>query len=64
VQKEVTAAGNVRFVAEATDDGHADRFWAFALAIHAASNPAAQIEFQSDGAGAARDHDLAGFMHG
>lgn len=33
VQKETTAAGNVRFVAEESDEGaHADRFWAAALA--------------------------------
>lgn len=37
VQKLVTAAGNIRFVAESTPDGHADRFWALALALHAAS---------------------------
>lgn len=37
VQKTVTAAGNIRFVAESTPDGHADRFWALALAIHAGS---------------------------
>jgi len=36
VTKQVTAAGNVRFTAERTPDGHADRFWALALAIHAA----------------------------
>ena len=35
VQKVTTSAGNIRFVAEATADGHADRFWALALAIHA-----------------------------
>lgn len=35
VQKVVTAAGNIRFVAESTPDGHADRFWALALALHA-----------------------------
>ena len=32
VKKTVTAAGNVRFDAERTKDGHADRFWAKALA--------------------------------
>lgn len=37
VQKQTTAAGTVRFTAERTPDGHADRFWALALAIHAAS---------------------------
>ncbi len=36
VTKQVTAAGNIRFTAERTPDGHADRFWALALAIHAA----------------------------
>lgn len=49
VTKSVTAAGNVRFTAERTPDGHADRFWALALAIHAASVPAAPIEYQSTG---------------
>ena len=39
VTKQVTAAGNVRFTAERTPDGHSDRFWALALAIHAASMP-------------------------
>jgi phage FluMu gp28-like protein len=37
IQKETTAAGNVRYDAERTDaTGHADDFWAWALAIHAA----------------------------
>jgi len=49
VQKVTTAAGNIRFVAESTPDGHADRFWALALAIHAASDPAAPIENHSSG---------------
>jgi phage FluMu gp28-like protein len=31
-------AGNIRFTAERTPDGHADRFWSLALAIHAASD--------------------------
>jgi phage FluMu gp28-like protein len=35
VKKLVTSAGNVRFDAERSDDGHSDRFWALALAIHA-----------------------------
>jgi phage FluMu gp28-like protein len=49
VQKVTTAAGNIRFVAESAPDGHADRFWALALAIHAASNPTAPFEFVSSG---------------
>jgi phage FluMu gp28-like protein len=35
VRKTVTAAGNVRLDAERSEDGHADRFWAAALACHA-----------------------------
>lgn len=49
VTKQTTTAGNVRFTAERTPDGHADRFWALALALHAASTPSAPIEFQSTG---------------
>jgi len=32
IKKTTTAAGNIRFDAERTKDGHADRFWALALA--------------------------------
>ena len=62
VQKTVTAAGNIRFVAESTPDGHADRFWALALALHAGSDPAAPIEFQSSGQ--PRGQDAQGFLNG
>lgn len=36
IRKEVTASGNVRFAADRGVNGHADRFWGLALAIHAA----------------------------
>jgi phage FluMu gp28-like protein len=49
VTKETTVAGNIRFTAERSEEGHADRFWALALAIHAASSSAGPIEFQSTG---------------
>lgn len=39
VRKDTTPSGNIRFVAESTDDGHADEFWALALALHAALLP-------------------------
>jgi phage FluMu gp28-like protein len=58
-----TSAGNIRFVAESTPDGHADRFWALALAIHAASDPAAPIDFMSDGPRAAVT-ETEGFFYG
>jgi phage FluMu gp28-like protein len=38
VRKIVTAAGNVRFDARHDEDGHADEFWALALAYHAADD--------------------------
>jgi len=36
MRKEATASGNIRFTGERTTNGHADRFWALALALHAA----------------------------
>lgn len=63
VQKVTTAAGNIRFVAESTPDGHADRFWALALAKHAASDQAAPIEFTSDGQRCSTS-ESAGFLYG
>jgi phage FluMu gp28-like protein len=38
VRKVVTAANNVRFDADRDERGHADRFWALALAYHAADD--------------------------
>ncbi|HIJ66803.1 MAG TPA: hypothetical protein HPP51_00770 [Planctomycetes bacterium] len=40
VKKTTTAAGNVRFDAERTKDGHADRFWAKSLAFMAGDSGA------------------------
>jgi len=39
IKKETTASGNLRFTADRGRNGHADRFWALALAIHAAKAP-------------------------
>jgi phage FluMu gp28-like protein len=49
VTKVTTAAGNIRFTAERSENGHADRFWAAGLGIHAAGTPVAPIEFKSSG---------------
>ncbi|MDA8413014.1 MAG: terminase family protein [Desulfobacteraceae bacterium] len=49
VTKETTVAGNIRFTAERSENGHADRFWALALAIHAAGNGVSPIEFTTSG---------------
>ena len=63
VTKVVTPAGNIRFTAERTPDGHADHFWALALAKHAASMPSAPIEFMSGGPRESA-RDLSDFIHG
>lgn len=39
IRRLVTSAGNVRYDAPNTDEGHADRAWALALALHAAAKP-------------------------
>ena len=35
IKKETTASNNIRFTADRGTNGHADRFWALALALHA-----------------------------
>lgn len=56
IRKETTAAGNVRFAGERGADGHADEFWAAALAIEAGAAtavPAAQsVDMRGGGGGA------------
>ena len=44
IRKETTAAGNIRFVAERGTNGHADRFWALALALHAGASAAGPVD--------------------
>ena len=41
VRKEVTSSGHMRFAGERNRYGHCDRFWALALALHAAKTPTA-----------------------
>ena len=38
IKKETTTSGNIRFTADRGANGHSDRFWALALALHAAKN--------------------------
>lgn len=47
VRKVTTAAGNVRYLADRDDAGHADRFWALALALHAGSTAAAPTHWEA-----------------
>lgn len=65
VKKLTTAAGNPRFDAERTETGHADEFWADALATHAASTPVGIIEFESTGVRrVTAGRSMSNFMHG
>lgn len=48
VKKIATSAGNFRFDADREEStGHADHFWAKALAVQARSKPAAPVEYES-----------------
>ena len=48
VRRSVTSAGNLRFEAGRTKAGHADRFWALALAVHAAGlTPAGRVMYET-----------------
>ena len=60
VKRFITPAGNVRFDAEHTDRGHADRFWALAMVVNAASEPAAHFD---EIAGLVGSPVLAGFAN-
>jgi len=56
IKKETTAAGNIRFTADRGKNGHADRFWALALALHAGASPSgpfrsSRVERAERGAG-------------
>lgn len=47
IKKETTASGNVRFTADRGVNGHSDRFWALALALHAAKSGGTVAEFDT-----------------
>lgn len=56
VTKVTTVAGNIRFTAERSENGHADRFWSAALGIHAAG------QLQQPAAGSSVDSDRGVFV--
>ncbi|KPD31546.1 hypothetical protein AN926_05985 [Thermus scotoductus] len=47
VRRVITPSGNVRYDAERSERGHADRFWALALALHAAETRKGPVEYRS-----------------
>jgi phage FluMu gp28-like protein len=64
VQKVTTPSGNIRFVAESTPDGHADRFWGLALALHATDTAAGPVHVASRSVPSARpiSSQLSGYL--
>jgi phage FluMu gp28-like protein len=61
VKKETSSTGTPRFVADRDDGGHADRFWAGALACHAAGQGRASLTIQHAGN---RKQYMKGYLHG
>lgn len=59
IKKSVTSSGNIRFAQDAmgkkNTDGHADRFWAAALSVHAAKQYSGNPEVASKGSRKADD---------
>lgn len=49
VRRMTTSSGNVRFDAAHSEIGHADHFWAAALAVHALGSGHVPIEFKATG---------------
>jgi len=49
ISKFTTSGGNVRFDADRSSGSHADRFWAAALALHAAHDAPGEVSFASGG---------------
>jgi phage FluMu gp28-like protein len=48
IRKETTTSGNVRFAADRSENGHSDRFWAIALALHAGKTAGSgAVEYES-----------------
>jgi phage FluMu gp28-like protein len=47
IKKVTTTAGNIRFEADRGANGHSDRFWALALAIHAAAEPMGDVAYKT-----------------
>ncbi len=47
IRKETTASGNIRFTADRGKNGHADRFWALALALFASKKYSGDFSYQT-----------------
>ncbi len=49
IRRLITTSGNVRYDANRTDEGHADRAWSLALALHAITNRPSSRQVRFDG---------------
>ena len=47
IRRITTTANNIRFDADHSENGHADRFWALSLALHAAGSDSGQINIST-----------------
>lgn len=47
IRRITTTANNIRFDADHSENGHADRFWALSLALHAAGSGSGQINIST-----------------
>jgi len=63
IKKIQTAGDNVRFAADRGKNGHADRFWAAALALHAGKDTSEPFSFERVSAADARDESGLAFSH-
>lgn len=61
VTKTTNASGGIRFTAERTTDGHADRFWALALAVNASSTSSGPVTVTSRKRKNSINRQLAGY---
>ena len=64
LQRVVSAGGAVRFNAQRDSAGHADRCWAFLLALNAAYSPTMEVKIVSSGEHVQRKEAMAGWTTG
>lgn len=64
LQRSVSAAGNVRFIADADGSGHADRCWSFLLALNAACTPTTEVQVKTSGEHIQYQEIMAGWTSG
>lgn len=64
LQRVVSAGGAVRFNAQRDSQGHADRCWAFLLALNAAYAPTMEVKIKTSGESVQEQNIMAGWTTG